>query len=254
MSILSGSPDQEAERRSITSASPVGSPSVGLPTLQPGGLTGWCRRLAERRLHLCLGPRPGRYWRLPPGRNRPDYVAALKEADRSFLAGNLNLGPLHHVISNLLDEQVKSGNGDEVLDTEPPASSADGALTQIRGGLLLLARQLCTELWARGQRLEKQLLAQRDSAQMGGLCLRQQVPVFVLVFRFSGSESDANHRFGPLRLWCGSAPTRRSEPASPENRLWRDFSGSGAAFAATFPQLGMRIRTEGSKVCLPASY
>jgi Fic family protein len=40
--------------------------------------------------------------------NRPEYIEALKKADASFQAGNLDLTDLHAVVSKLLDEQLAS--------------------------------------------------------------------------------------------------------------------------------------------------
>lgn len=42
-------------------------------------------------------------------RERPTYVAALKEADESYLRGALNLLALHTLVSNLLEEQINNG-------------------------------------------------------------------------------------------------------------------------------------------------
>jgi len=41
-------------------------------------------------------------------RNHAEYVTALQAVDASLLAGNLNLGPLHALVSRLLDEQIQS--------------------------------------------------------------------------------------------------------------------------------------------------
>jgi len=38
--------------------------------------------------------------------NRDEYVAALQHADVTFAAGALDLGPLHALISRLLDQQL----------------------------------------------------------------------------------------------------------------------------------------------------
>jgi hypothetical protein len=38
--------------------------------------------------------------------NRPEYVQALKHADATFAAGHLDLGPLHGLVTRLLEEQV----------------------------------------------------------------------------------------------------------------------------------------------------
>ena len=51
--------------------------------------------------------------------NRPAYVAALKEADKPLDDGSPNLGPLHALVSKLLDEQFKSAE-----DTAPPSDDA----------------------------------------------------------------------------------------------------------------------------------
>lgn len=40
--------------------------------------------------------------------SRPDYVAALQLVDQSFLAGKLDLKPLHSLLSKLLSEQLES--------------------------------------------------------------------------------------------------------------------------------------------------
>jgi Fic family protein len=42
-------------------------------------------------------------------RDRPEYVDALKAADASLVAGNLELGPLHALVARLLNEQIQSG-------------------------------------------------------------------------------------------------------------------------------------------------
>ncbi len=39
-------------------------------------------------------------------RERPTYIAALKHADESLKNGNLDLAPLHTLVSNLLKEQI----------------------------------------------------------------------------------------------------------------------------------------------------
>jgi fido (protein-threonine AMPylation protein) len=45
-------------------------------------------------------------------RNRPEYVDALKHADQSYLAGAVDLKPLHELIARLLAEQLaSSGEG-----------------------------------------------------------------------------------------------------------------------------------------------
>lgn len=41
--------------------------------------------------------------------NRPEYVAALKHADASAKLGALDLGPLHALLSRLLDEHTVAG-------------------------------------------------------------------------------------------------------------------------------------------------
>ena len=41
-------------------------------------------------------------------RERQRYVQALKIADNSFAAGNLDLAPLHQLLSELLAEQLKN--------------------------------------------------------------------------------------------------------------------------------------------------
>src|SRR5690606_15364686 len=40
--------------------------------------------------------------------NRPEYVAALKAADAALAAGQLDLGPLHALLTRLLNEQLAS--------------------------------------------------------------------------------------------------------------------------------------------------
>ena len=39
-------------------------------------------------------------------RERPKYVDALRAADQSFVAGNLDLGALHALLSDLIYEQI----------------------------------------------------------------------------------------------------------------------------------------------------
>lgn len=46
-------------------------------------------------------------------RERDDYVAALQQVDQSIDAGKLDLSALHQLLSDLLEEQIKNGNGDE---------------------------------------------------------------------------------------------------------------------------------------------
>ena len=53
--------------------------------------------------------------------NRPEYVAALKAADASLMAGNLDLGLLHAMLSRLLSEQI-GGATDTVADDSSPAT------------------------------------------------------------------------------------------------------------------------------------
>jgi Fic family protein len=53
--------------------------------------------------------------------NRAEYVAALKQADATFVASGLpDLGLLHALISRLLDEQLKTTG-----EAESPSSSAE---------------------------------------------------------------------------------------------------------------------------------
>lgn len=42
--------------------------------------------------------------------NRPQYVEALKHADASYAKGPVDLSPLHTLLSELLDQQLKSAN------------------------------------------------------------------------------------------------------------------------------------------------
>lgn len=46
--------------------------------------------------------------------NRPQYVDALKHADASLSKGGVDLGPLHALLSGLLDQQLKSVNISQV--------------------------------------------------------------------------------------------------------------------------------------------
>lgn len=55
--------------------------------------------------------------------NRNEYVAALKEGDRSAAAGKLDLAILHALMSRLLTEQLQTA---APVDANPP-SSDDGA-------------------------------------------------------------------------------------------------------------------------------
>jgi hypothetical protein len=43
-------------------------------------------------------------------RNHAEYVAALQAVDASLAGGNLNLAPLHALVSRLLDEQLQSAD------------------------------------------------------------------------------------------------------------------------------------------------
>jgi len=54
-------------------------------------------------------------------KNRPQYVAALKHADASLLAGSLDLAPLHGLVQTLVSEQLESANG-----TDSPEAAQDG--------------------------------------------------------------------------------------------------------------------------------
>jgi hypothetical protein len=51
--------------------------------------------------------------------NRPEYVAALKAVDRSVVAGELALGPLHTLVTRLLAEQIRAAG-------DPPPPNEDG--------------------------------------------------------------------------------------------------------------------------------
>lgn len=54
--------------------------------------------------------------------NRDAYVVALQHADASFVSGNLDLQPLHNLISGLLTQQMASvpTNGGDHVSSEPP--------------------------------------------------------------------------------------------------------------------------------------
>jgi prophage maintenance system killer protein len=54
--------------------------------------------------------------------HRDAYVAALQCGDATFAAGNLDLGPLHSLISDLLRQQMANvpSNGDSPPQTPPP--------------------------------------------------------------------------------------------------------------------------------------
>lgn len=54
--------------------------------------------------------------------NRPEYVAALKAVDQSVVAGNLDLGPLHVLVSRLLAEQIQAE-----AKSAPTDAGGDGA-------------------------------------------------------------------------------------------------------------------------------
>lgn len=78
-------------------------------------------------LVLCL-----RLGRLLPGetilpelikRERPEYCEALRHADTTFAAGNIDLVPLHGLLSRLIKEQIES-DGQPAPDV-PVASGAD---------------------------------------------------------------------------------------------------------------------------------
>ena len=61
-------------------------------------------------------------------RERIAYVEALKLVDESFIAGKLDLSPLHALLSTLLAEQfesagIKPGEGDEEAQASPVAES-----------------------------------------------------------------------------------------------------------------------------------
>ena len=54
--------------------------------------------------------------------NRVEYVAALKAADDSFVAGNLDLTVLHALVSRLLDQQINSINVEGPAANSPSSS------------------------------------------------------------------------------------------------------------------------------------
>ena len=54
--------------------------------------------------------------------NRVEYVAALKAADDSFVAGNLDLTVLHALVSRLLDQQINSINVEGPAANNPSSS------------------------------------------------------------------------------------------------------------------------------------
>ena len=54
-------------------------------------------------------------------REHKDYVAALQHADASMKTGTLDLGPLHALLTKLLEEQIKAAG---VPPSPPPAAPA----------------------------------------------------------------------------------------------------------------------------------
>jgi hypothetical protein len=55
-------------------------------------------------------------------RNHAEYVTALQAVDASLLAGNLDLGALHALVSRLLDEQLQSA-GVTATDADNPSAA-----------------------------------------------------------------------------------------------------------------------------------
>lgn len=58
--------------------------------------------------------------------NRNDYVAALKAADASVIAGKLDLSMLHALVSKLLDIQLADVPPEQAKPSEQPAQNAGG--------------------------------------------------------------------------------------------------------------------------------
>lgn len=59
--------------------------------------------------------------------NRQEYVAALKVADGSLAAGNLDLSVLHALVSRLLEQQVNSINVEGPAANNPSMPAREGA-------------------------------------------------------------------------------------------------------------------------------
>jgi Fic family protein len=57
--------------------------------------------------------------------HRPEYVAALKAADQSYQAGNLDLSALHALLTRLLETQTQAVPNDQPAKEQPDANDGE---------------------------------------------------------------------------------------------------------------------------------